>query len=152
MTKNEFFQIYSIEKKENGEINVYQNDLLIAEMMDFRGIDIGIVPHKIHTAYNEIEITAIIRIFENKNNFDIALKIMNKSAMLLNRLNDTNHELSFLKNILLNVNGDGYKYDKHFEKKKNILTKEQEDELWLKHYREQTIREQEQPRRYKRNQ
>ena len=75
---------------------------------------------------------------------------MNKSAMLLNRLNDTKHELFFLKNILLNVNGDGYKYDKHFKTKKNILTKEQEDELWLKHYQEQTINEQEEPRKYKR--
>jgi len=35
---------------------------------------------------------------------------------------------------------------------KKPLTKEQEDELWLKHHAELKRREQEEPRRYKRNQ
>tara|TARA_Y100000593_G_scaffold74590_1_gene137381 strand:- start:1890 stop:2012 length:123 start_codon:yes stop_codon:yes gene_type:complete len=37
-------------------------------------------------------------------------------------------------------------------KPKKPLTKEQEDLLWLKHYEELRRREQEEPRRYKRNQ
>ena len=75
MTKEEFIKTYSIEKR-HGEIDVFENKKLIAQMMDLRDIKMGIIPHWMQDGRSEIETVMIIKVLENINNFDIAFKII----------------------------------------------------------------------------
>tara|TARA_Y100000593_G_scaffold74590_1_gene137383 strand:- start:2376 stop:2648 length:273 start_codon:yes stop_codon:yes gene_type:complete len=75
MKKEEFIKKYKYRKR-HGEIDVFEDGELIAEMMDLRDIQMGIIPHWMSKGKDEIEIVMIIKVLENIDNFDIAMSII----------------------------------------------------------------------------
>tara|TARA_B100000686_G_C16492898_1_gene813010 strand:- start:413 stop:607 length:195 start_codon:yes stop_codon:yes gene_type:complete len=63
MTTNNTETIFSISTQDNGEIEVYINNKLVAQMMDLRDCGMGIAPHKLF-GISELEAVAIIRHLE----------------------------------------------------------------------------------------